>query len=416
MSTKKIYARIAVDHRKKLSDGKLSIAICVTFETNRKYYRTGYAISSHADLEKLMLSKRLTIEQNDVKEALEVKLRAANNIIADLEKIGKYDLNDFDQLFEPPKKRKKGGNDYKYISQTYQTKIEHLKANNQLKTAQTYDLACKSLTGYKQKMKFQDVTPDFLRSWEKSLIDKGRSKTTVSMYVRTLRTLFNDGIGLGHLDRQAYPFGKRKYKIPSSRNIKKALSLPDIGKIYNYDCPTDLQAEAKDYWLFLYLNNGMNVKDMALLKWKDYQNDEIQFVRAKTATTTKDIEPIPIPVSDETKEIIRRRGKRTLSPNDYIFPILDKKMTEAEKMRAIQQVTQNINKNMAKITAVLQLPKVTTYTARHSYATVLLHSGQSVAFIGKQLGHTDTKTTENYLKSFNLEAVKKANEALTSFK
>jgi hypothetical protein len=71
---------------------------------------------------------------------------------------------------------------------------------------------------------------------------------------------------------KCYPFGKRKYRIPSSKNIKKALELDDIQKIYFYESEPELLGEqqARDYWLFSYFGNGMNPKDIANLK--NWQN------------------------------------------------------------------------------------------------------------------------------------------------
>lgn len=386
------------------------------YDTYKKYFlTTGLKVKDAKELEKIKIGAYLTHDQSKIKDQINIIEAKVKDILEAMAKDYKFfDIDVFKELYDPTPTAKPT-NDYKSIAEAYRIKIGHLIDNRQLKTAQTYDLACKSLTAKNNRLRFSDITPDWLKTWHTAMTDKGRSPTTVSMYVRTLRTLFNDGIELGYIDRAKYPFGKKKYKVPAAKNIKKAIPLHDIGLIYHYDCPTDFQSEAKDYWVFMYLNNGMNVKDMALLKWKDYDGDTITYIRAKTATTSKEIEAIPIPVSDETKEIINRRGRRTLNKTDYIFPILHKSMDEGQKMRAVQQAVQNINKNMKKITQALGLPKVTTYTARHSYATAMLHSGQSHAFIGKQLGHSDPKTTDNYLKSFNIEVTRKANEALTNF-
>lgn len=413
----KVMVKPVLEFRRKNKDGMTSILICVSSSSKRYYFNTGVKVKAKTDFDKVLSGRYLDVELQAISERIQVKLKIARELITEMTKGNEmFDIDEFKRIFAPkPNQLDQLTNDYKYISEAFKAKLHHLKANGQLKTAQTYESAYKSLTVNNPKIKFSDVTPDWLKAYSKRMTEAGKSPTTISMYVRTLRTLFNDGISLGYIDQKAYPFGKRKFKIPAAKNIKKALTIDEIGMIARYNCPNDLQAAAKDYWMFLYLNNGMNVKDMALLKQKDYNDGVITFIRAKTETTAKEIEPISIPVSLETKEIIKRLGKISINQNDYLFPILNRKMNESEKMRAIQQTVQNINKNMAKITAELSLPKTTTYTARHSYATVLLHSGQSIAFIGKQLGHTDTKTTENYLKSFDLEKTREANAVLTQF-
>jgi site-specific recombinase XerD len=60
--------------------------------------------------------------------------------------------------------------------------------------------------------------------------------------------------------------------------------------------------------------------------------------------------------------------------------------------------------------------KVTTYVARHTFSTVLKRSGASTEFIQEALGHSDIKTTENYLDSFDREIKKELASQLISFK
>jgi integrase/recombinase XerD len=55
---------------------------------------------------------------------------------------------------------------------------------------------------------------------------------------------------------------------------------------------------------------------------------------------------------------------------------------------------------------------LTTYFARHSYATILKNSGESIEFIKESLGHKTSKTTENYLSSFDSDYRKKTSETL----
>ena len=70
---------------------------------------------------------------------------------------------------------------------------------------------------------------------------------------------------------------------------------------------------------------------------------------------------------------------------------------------------------MDRISKALEIPKITTYTARHSYATVLKRSGANIAFISESLGHSDLKTTENYLASFETEEREKNAKLLVAF-
>lgn len=76
-----------------------------------------------------------------------------------------------------------------------------------------------------------------------------------------------------------YPFGKNKYTPPATKKSKRALSIGDIENIYNYKSKELGSAIdwAKDMWLFAYFSNGMNVKDIASLKYENIQKDKMSF-------------------------------------------------------------------------------------------------------------------------------------------
>jgi integrase len=115
------------------------------------------------------------------------------------------------------------------------------------------------------------------------------------------------------------------------------------------------------------------------------------------------------------KQIIKRWGNPDKSSDNYIFPFL-KGGENAEDIRRITaDVTKRINFKMDYIAKELNLPHISTYTARHSFATVLKRSGANIAYISESLGHNDLKTTENYLASFEREEREKNASLLTNF-
>jgi integrase len=172
----------------------------------------------------------------------------------------------------------------------------------------------------------------------------------------------------------------------------------------------------RDLWFFSYLTNGINFSDMLRLKYKDIAGGEIHFCRQKTIRTTKDQKEIAATLLPEMKAIIKRWGNKDKKPDSYIFPFLSKDMDPVTEKRIIQNVIRLCNKKMAEISKALKYDTISTYTARHSYATVLKRSGANIAFISESLGHSDLRTTENYLASFEQEARAKNAALLTNFK
>ncbi|HNV31090.1 MAG TPA: site-specific integrase, partial [Cyclobacteriaceae bacterium] len=289
----------------------------------------------------------------------------------------------------------------------FDTYIKQLNKADRSGTADSYECAVNSFKKFleskgRKRLNFGDVTPDWLTEYEKWMLDEEKSSSTIGIYIRSLRTIINLGINDGALGREFYPFGKRKYQIPSSRNVKKALVILDIKAIVNYKTKTEAEARARDLWVFSYLCNGANVKDIARLQYKNIDATKITFIRAKTERTTKNnLKLIVVMLLPEIKQIIDKWGVKPAKPDTYVFGFLSKSDTAEEELAKVRQATKTINKYMKRIGKDLKIDtKLTTYTARHTFATVLKRSGATTEFISESLGHKDLRTTENYLDSF----------------
>jgi integrase len=302
------------------------------------------------------------------------------------------------------------------ISFGFDKYIKELKEEKRIGTAVSYECAKASLEKFKPGLKYADVTPALLRKYENWMKEIGNGPTTVGIYLRSLRTIFNRA----SIDKALYPFGEKKgkYSIPTGRNIKKALNLQEIAKIFHYQPqPGSTEEMARDYWIFLYLCNGMNVKDFCLLKRKNYEGDILTFQREKTKRSKKEQLPTVVSLKQETKAIISKWGQKSISPETYIFPHLQKGMTAEQEYQVVQQLTKTINKYMNAIARQLEINKpVTTYFARHSFATVLKNSGVSMEFISEALAHSSQKTTKSYLAGFEQETIHKTTDALLGFR
>jgi integrase/recombinase XerD len=396
-------AIILLDKKRPKKNGKCSVKIKVTFNRRRMHFSTGIDLTVD-EFEKVFNAKRKTSEQKYIEEKILCFKNKANDVIKNLP------LFTFDAFEESYFEQR---NTYNSVSFAFDKYIEQLKEEDRVGTASSYRCAKNSLEDFKENLTFADISTPFLNSYEKWMLKKGNNETTVGIYVRSLRAIYNQQ----KIDKSIYPFGeaKGKYSIPTGNNIKKALTNEEIAKIYNYETESNNTKEmAKDYWIFLYLCNGINVKDFCLLKWGDIDGDMLTYNRAKTQRTKKGSKPILVALKEETLEIIKKWGKPSISKDDYIFPHLELEMT-AEKQRATyQQLTKTINKYMKKICEDLKINKnVTSYYARHSYATVMKRSGAPIALISDGLGHSSIPITEKYLDGFESEQIQEQTQALT---
>jgi integrase/recombinase XerD len=429
---KSISTTIMLDSRRALKDGTYPVKLRVTYQRKRKYFHTAYNFSVE-NFEK-MNSKRPGRELKKCLLDLQGQEQKANDII---DKLPNFSFYEFE-------KRMLQNSSKDEVFSAYDDVIARLEREDRVGTASNYGSARASLWSFWHKkpivkrkgvsmkdvaalmeemkqctpLPFSTITKEFLEDYEKWLLEAGRSITTVGIYLRTLRALFNEAVSTGDVNPELYPFGKRKYQIPSGVNTKKALTLTDIKKIFEYEPIKVSEAYNRDLWLFSYLCNGINVKDIAKLRYKQIDKESLRFIRVKTARSTRPKQKSIIAVlTPEVQHIIDRWGNTLETPETYVFPILSQGLTPKQDQARVRQATKGINKYMKKIIATVGLDEknVTTYTARHSFATILKRQGIDTAFISEALGHTSEKTTQHYLDTFEDETRRKVISKLTAF-
>jgi integrase/recombinase XerD len=141
------------------------------------------------------------------------------------------------------------------------------------------------------------------------MLKEKKSITTVGIYVRCLRKIYNNAIKQGVIKKdEHYPFTGDYYIIPKGRNIKKALNKNEIAAIFNYEpISGTLEDRARDFWILSYLCNGANMKDILKWKEKNIDGEYIPFIRSKTKRTTKgDPKIITCYVNDYVRIILRK--------------------------------------------------------------------------------------------------------------
>ena len=328
----------------------------------------------------------------------------ANEIISQMEF---FSFKEFEQLFFKPEMKIQ--NDlFVFLDK----KMQSLEAAEKNSTLVTFKTTKKHLSNfYKQKkLPFQVVTPDFLLKFEKWMLDtaKIKSKNTVGIYMRNIRTLYNEAIDLELIHNKYYPFGKKKYQIPSKqKETIKALTKEEVVKISKYKTPNKGKQWARDMWIFSYLCNGMNIKDICNLKYEDIKGDKIVFIREKTKEKTRSNQiSIEIKIHKRAHSIIKKWGNK--NKESYIFPVFSDKMTAKEKKTKVDNLNNYVTKNIKKIAKDLEISKkVTAVYARHTFATLQRDAGVPIAIISKALGHQDIATTVNYLGKLDDGSLKK---------
>jgi site-specific recombinase XerD len=298
------------------------------------------------------------------------------------------------------------------VKRQFDLNIESLLKSEQYGTSECYTLCIKSLEAflkyskstYIENLQFQEISPGFLKEYEKYMvIHKGRSYTTVSIYLRTLRALFNKVIKEELVKREYYPFGSKKdgkYEIPYSQKVKKAMTNAQLKTLFESEPQTPEQEKAKDFWFFSYSCSGMNMKDILQLRCKDFDGETIKFYRAKTINTTRNKKELTVYLNEYSSSIIEKYSDDKAKKDDYLFPILEKGMDLVAREKAIANFIRFVNQHMALLCKQNSLVPVSTYWARHSFATNSIRKGASMEFIQESLGHGSIATTQYYFAGF----------------
>jgi integrase len=391
----KAIASMFLDTRRANFEGKYPLKLRIGYNRDRRYYGTDYHFGEKEWTEQINGIKP-RIEIKLIKEKIDSVLKKAETIIDEMEY---FSFEEFERKFF----RKNTSNDLPSYFDNY---INKLKKEGRIGTASSYECAKKSLLSFRDVILFRDITPEFLRKYESWMLrdrEKKSSVATLGIYLRSLRAIVNEALKNDLISKQQYPFGKDKYQIPVGQNIKKAITIQEVEKIMKYQSmPNTFEDKSKDFWLLSYLCNGVNMKDICRWKVKNLQKDKIVFYRAKTERTSRKPKPIVVMLTAEVRRIIKKWSTNSQDPKSYLFPILPKDCSPELEKKIESQFIQTTNKNMKRIAAELKLSNknLTTYVARHSYSTILKRSGVPISYISESLGHSDLRTTESYLDSF----------------
>ena len=395
LSEKRITIFARLDLRRPNKTNTFPIRIRINNKRVTRDYKTGL-VASIEEWQKIT-GKRPKGIPADKKIIVTGLLKRAFSIVQD---ITPFNFTEFNDVY-----LNKNSNDRNNIYNWYIDKIEELNKNKQIGTASTYKYSMKSLKDFTKKevLSFDKITPQFLKQFESWFYTNDCSPTTVGIYMRPLRHVINRAIEHPSNFIKDYPF--KKYKIPTPKNIKKALTKEEVKSIYLYQSiKGSPEAFYKDIWLFSYFANGINMKDICKLKYSNIKGNTIEFRRAKTMRTNKNTKPIVIMLTEDLNRIIEEYGAKPKANNSYIFSFLKNGIDEVQEMKTIKQATKQTNLYIKRVAKKLNIQaEVSTYTARHSFATILKNAGVSPSFIGESMGHASLRTTESYLGSFETE-------------
>lgn len=242
---------------------------------------------------------------------------------------------------------------------------------------------------------FMEMTPQLIKGFESYLKDQMLTMNTISFYMRVLRLYYNKAVSDGTILSDTHPFQRVYTGIPKTK--KRAVSSDVFIRIQKAALPERLLM-SRDIFLFSFYTRGMPFVDIAHLERKNIRVNSIKYFRQKTG------QEINITLEPCIVKIINRYKNE--SGVEYIFPVLSNKGHTTNYFSAIRKY----NRQLKEISSILDLDGcISSYVARHSWASIAKQAGVPVNTICECMGHTSEKTTQIYLSSLNQNTLDEAN-------
>ena len=256
--------------------------------------------------------------------------------------------------------------------------IKELNQVGKHRTAETYMTTLNSFIRFRKgkDVLLEEVDSSLMMKYESFLKSTGICPNTTSYYMRNLRAIYNRAVEKD-LTVQRSPF---KYVYTGiDKTVKRAIPLEEIRRLRELDLTKSPSlAYARDIFMFSFYTRGMSFIDMAFLRKKDLQNGILSYRRQKTG------QQLFIKWEKPMQEII---NKYDTQGSPYLLPII----------RGMQ--------------LGLSIP-LTTYVARHAWASIAKSKNISLSVISEAMGHDSENTTRIYLASLDASLVDKANSLI----
>ena len=293
--------------------------------------------------------------------------------------------------------------------------INRLRKEGRYSTAHVYKNALYSFSKFcgTLNMSFRQVTKERLRRYGQYLYECGLKPNTISTYMRMLRSIYNRGVEAG-----SAPYVPRLFHDDYTGvdvRQKKALPAGELHKLLYEDPKSERLRRTQTIAALMFQFCGMSFADLAHLEKSALEQSVLRYNRIKTKT------PMSVEVLDTARGMINQlRSNQEPIPDcpNYLFDILcgNKKRKDERAYREYQSALRRFNNSLKDLARALRLNSpVSSYTLRHSWATTAKYRGVPIEMISESLGHKSIKTTQIYLKGFELRERTEVNKGNLSY-
>lgn len=247
---------------------------------------------------------------------------------------------------------------------------------------------------------FELLDSNVMVEYESYLKSTGVCQNTTSFYMRNLRAIYNRAVEKG-VAMQRSPF--RHVYTGVAKTVKRAVPLQVIRLIKEIQLPSNQKMDyARDMFMFSFYTRGMSFVDMAYLRKKDLHNGILSYRRRKTG------QQLFIKWEKPMQDII---AKYDTSGSPYLLPII--KDAKTDGIKQYRSAAHLVNEKLKQLGKQLGLHvPLTSYVARHAWASIAKSKNIPVATISEAMGHDSEKTTRIYLASLDTSVIDRANRLI----
>ena len=397
-------SKVFLDDRRTKKDGTQPLKLRITIDRKSIEIPLGYTIQpAYWDDAKKEVKKNCPAVQNVTRLNNLIKKRLAEAVekVIQLQDSGEINVLSMKDI----KNRITGKRDETFILEFTNSIIEELEEGGKVGNARVHKTMRNSVRNFlkRKDVPIKQITFKWLKKYEAWYLGKGNSVNGLGVMMRTLRAVINRAIKQKLLPRDNYPF--EHYQVKKEKTRKRAVAATDIEKIKSFVPQTKQQKRAKDYFLMSFYLMGASFIDLAFLKVDNINAGRIEYKRRKTGKLHS------IKITEPLQEILYKylKGKKK---GDFILNVIKSDEVKMQYVN-VRDELRRYNRRLKEIGELCGLEsELTSYVARHSFATIAKFKDVPVSVISQALGHTNLETTETYLAEFDNAVLDEYNEKI----
>ena len=297
-------------------------------------------------------------------------------------------------------KKNKEKQTFAVLAQQVITEERQYKSNSTIENYLTALRSFKSFAG--ESLLAGDIDQGLMEHYQQHLKAKGICLNTISCYMRSLRTVYNKVVTRQKMEARENPFAT--VFMGKTKTLKRSITDEEILRIRQLVLPDHSYLKlCQDILFFSLYALGMPFVDIAYLQHSQISDGTILYYRHKTR------QPVRVRIEPCLQEIIDRYYN---PESKYVFPFI----TSEDQAKASRQYLTSLgrfNRTLKLIAAKAGVSaKITSYTMRHTWATLAFRNNVDLPIISKALGHTNTSSTITYIREIDDAPIAEANRKL----